>query len=587
MGRNTITTRFTADFETVTWKENETSVWSWAVSEIGNSDQTEWGTDIESFLEWCKTSGNSIIYFHNLKFDGEFIISWLLNHGYVCNNGSKGNPGKSFKTLISDMGVFFQIKIYFTTTKHVTIYDSLKLIPIPVEKIPKGFGLDIKKLDLDYGKEREKGYIPNKEELDYILNDVKIPALALEKLFEINLTKMTIAGNAMSEYKMGLGRRTFEHFYPILKFEIDQEIRTAYRGGFTYLNPIYQNKRVGSGCVIDVNSLYPYVLYEKKLPICTPKFFEGRYETDKIYELYIQRISCMFELKDGKIPTIQIKDDDRFSQTEYLESSKGCTVVLTLTNIDLKLFFENYDVECLEYLGGFKFRSITGLFEKYIDKWMGNKIEAKKNENTALYTISKIMLNGLYGKFGLNPKCRSKTPYLEDGIVKYKLENEEIRDGIYIPMAVFVTAYAREKTIRTSQAIRDYSIKKYGVDKYIYSDTDSCHTTLTPEELTQICDIDDYKLGAWKIEDEFCRAKFVRAKTYVEEIWGKDKTGYHLKITCAGLPEDCYNQVTFDNFEDGLQVTGKLAYKHVKGGVKLVETPFTINKNSLIARFRW
>jgi len=579
--------RYSADFETVTWKEGETSVWCWAVCEIGDVNNTSWGTDIESFMTWCKNADNGIVYFHNLKFDGEFILHYLLTHDFRCNNGNTGNPGKTFKTLISDMGVFFEIKIYFTKSKHITIYDSFKLIPTKVEKIPEGFGLSIQKLDLDYDKEREPGYIPNDDELAYILNDVKIPALALEKLFEIKLTKMTLAGNAMTHYREGIGRRTFEHFYPVLKFEIDQEIRRAYRGGFTYLNPIYANKRVNSGCVLDVNSLYPSVLYDKKLPICTPKFFNGKYEPDPIYDLYVQTITCMFELKPGKIPTIQIKDDPRFRPTDYLTSSNGHTVCLTLTNIDLKLFFENYDVEGLRYLNGFKFRSISGLFEKYIDKWMGLKIESKKNNNKAYYTIAKLMLNSLYGKFGLNPKCRSKSPYLHDGIVKYKLDDEEIRDGIYIPMAVFVTSYAREKTIRTSQAIRDYSLEKYGEDKYLYSDTDSCHTTLTGEELSTICDIDDYRLGAWKKENEFRRAKFIRAKTYVEEIWDDDHIKYELKITCAGLPENCYNQVTFDNFEDGLQVTGKLTYKHVIGGVKLVETPWSIKKGNLIARFKW
>lgn len=58
----------------------------------------------------------------------------------------------------------------------------------------------------------------------------------------------------------------------------------------------------------------------------------------------------------------------------------------------------------------------------------------------------------------------------------------------------FITAYAREKTIRTSQAIKDYSIKKYGVDKYCYSDTDSIHCLLDIEELKQFCEIDDFEL---------------------------------------------------------------------------------------------
>ena len=38
------------------------------------------------------------------------------------------------------------------------------------------------------------------------------------------------------------------------------------------------------------------------------------------------------------------------------------------------------------------------------------------------------------------------------------------------------------------------------------------------EELKQFCDIDDVKLGFWKHESSFTKARFVRQKTYIEEI---------------------------------------------------------------------
>ena len=82
----------------------------------------------------------------------------------------------------------------------------------------------------------------------------------------------------------------------------------------------------------------------------------------------------------------------------------------------------------------------------------------------------------------------------EDEIIHYKLSEKQEKEGIYLPIGAFITAYAREKTIRTSQAIKDYSINKYGQDLYIYSDTDSIHTLLSIEELKQFCDIDDIRL---------------------------------------------------------------------------------------------
>lgn len=105
---------------------------------------------------------------------------------------------------------------------------------------------------------------------------------------------------------------------------------------------------------------------------------------------------------------------------------------------------------------------------------------------------------------------------------------------------------------------------------YIYSDTDSIHTMLPIEELKAFCDIDDVKLGAWKNEGFAKRAKFIRQKCYLEEIDG------NIEITCAGMPKTCYKFVTWDNFKTGFTCGGKLTFKHIKGGVKLVETEFTI-----------
>ena len=55
-------------------------------------------------------------------------------------------------------------------------------------------------------------------------------------------------------------------------------------------------------------------------------------------------------------------------------------------------------------------------------------------------------------------------------------------------------------------------MSKYGVDMYIYSDTDSCHTLLPKEDLKKIVDIDDYRLGAWKIESSFIKRKICPSK---------------------------------------------------------------------------
>ena len=233
----------------------------------------------------------------------------------------------------------------------------------------------------------------------------------------------------------------------------------------------------------------------EKLPFGEPIFFEGKYKNDNVYDIYVQMLSCSFFLKKDKIPMIQIKNDRfHFKENEYLESSEGEIVVLTLTSVDLKLFFEQYEVSDLTFIAGWKFKSINGIFTDYIDKWTKRKIEASKEGNKGQRTLAKLMLNALYGKFATSLEVQNKEPYLENGIVKYRLLPEEKKKGLYIPVGAFITAYARNKTIRTSQAIKDYSIKTYGKDLYIYSDTDSIHTLLPIEELKKFCEIDDYEL---------------------------------------------------------------------------------------------
>ena len=579
--------KFTADFETNV-SETDCRVWAYALCEIGNPNNFIYGNCIDDFIKFCQNKReNYILYFHNLKFDGEYIFSYLLNNGYECIKDKKERKDKSFTTLISDTGQFYSIEIFFETKnpKHinkVTIYDSLKILNFTVEQIAKDFNLPIQKLELDYKTNREVGHILTDNEINYIRNDVEIMARALKIMFDEDLTKMTIASDALNNYKKM--NKNFNKYFPLIPYQIDKDIRKSYKGGFTYLNDCYKEKETGAGFVLDVNSLYPSVMMHEKLPFGEPLFFNGKYEKDLLYPLYIQTFSCIFKVKENKIPTIQIKNNLSFIPNEYIKSSDGDIVTLTLTNIDLELFFEHYDVCEITYHSGWKFKAIKGLFTSYIDYWSKQKIDAKKNKNDALYCISKLMLNSLYGKFGLNPDVRGKYPYLnEDGIVKYGMYPQEQRDAIYIPIASFITNYAKRKKKKKKKIIKEYTINKYGKDLYVYSDTDSIHLLeINEKELENIIDIDEYKLGAWKLESRFKKGKYIRQKCYIE--LGFDDV---LNVTVAGLPKKLAPLINFDNFNIGfttetipdekINETGKkLTFKHVKGGVLLVDTEFSI-----------
>ena len=391
--------------------------------------------------------------------------------------------------------------------------------------------------------------------------------------------------------------------------EYDESVRKSYKGGFTYLTPEYKEVDIGEGLVLDVNSLYPSVMRNCPLPYDEPIFYVGEYQPDPLYNMYVQEIVCQFELREGFIPTIQIKDgyNYRFMPTEYLTSSEGEFVTLWLTSVDLELFKKHYHVLNPSYTCGFKFKSTTGLFTEYIDKWTKVKIEATRNGNKAMRTLAKLMLNALYGKFALSPRVASKFPYYEDGVIKYRVPRDpetkkviyEMREPIYIPVGSFITAWARYKTITSAQKVKDI---------FVYADTDSLHLKLKlPPELSRMSnkeleqlttkdlqrygvplpddfEVDPVALGAWKIESRFTRARFIRQKCYIEdwnppETWDtEDYDPKLLNITCAGMPSRCYPYVTWENFHEGASYGGKLLPSHVKGGIVLKEIEFTIKK---------
>lgn len=573
---------FVGDFETTT-DINDCRVWAYSIAKLYDDEFFEYGNNIDDFFKWCEKGNSKVIYFHNLKFDGEFIFFYLLQNGFKFIKDKKEKQDKTFTCLISDMSQFYQIEVYFKVQKHrvkkITFLDSMKIFNFSVDKIAKSFNLPISKLKIDYDMYRPVGYQLNQDEIDYIKNDVKIVAMALRFMYDNGFTKMTIGSNALSFYKEMLGNR-FNNYFPELDKAIDDTIRPSYKGGFTYLNPIHKDEIIEDIKILDVNSLYPSVLYYESMPIGDPIYFEGQYKEDELYNLYIQGISCKFKIKNGKIPSIQIKKNFLFKQNEYLESSHDEIVNLWLTSIDLKLFFEQYNVDDIIYIGGYKFKSQKGLFNNYIEHFTNLKIESKKKGDKVMYMIAKLFLNSLYGKFASSLTAQPRYPEIkEDGTMHYPLMEREEARGVYLPVGAFVTAYARYKTITTSQKIKDFSREKYGKDMYIYSDTDSIHTTLPIEDCKKIIEIDSYRLGAWDYERHCKRGKYIRQKCYIDEL---DDGTY--KITCAGMTERCKTDdngnpiININNFKEGLKVDRKLVFKHVKNGVVLIPTTFEIKK---------
>lgn len=563
--------KYVADFETTSSSQYEidghTRVWAVAVMEIETEELVLLSNNIDDFFAWClrdnREHKTKEIYFHNLKFDGPFIIDWLFKNGFTHSKERKLQE-MEFSTLITNTGIWYNITICFkrfgTRGNFVKIFDSMKKLPMSEERIAKSFNLDVQKGSIDYDRYRPIDYELEDYEKEYIISDVRIVAKALKIQFNQGLTKMTIGSDALHNFKERLGNKNFKYAFPVLDNTIDSDLRLSYKGGWTYLKPEYAGKVIKNVLSYDVNSLYPSVMLSPHLlPFGEPIYFKGKYKNDKVYPLYIQYITCRFEIKKDHLPMIQMKNNWLFKSTEYLTSSGDEVVNLALTSVDLKLFLDHYNVYDLEYLEGYKFMGFTGVFDDYINYWY----EIKNTSKDGIRELAKLMLNSLYGKFGTNPRVISYIPTYIDGEVKYLVGDEEVKNSVYVAMASFITAYARNKTIRSAQKLYKH---------FVYADTDSLKLiNITHEEVCKIIDVDNEKIGAWGYEGLSDFGKFLKPKTYLLSTDGK------LDIKVAGLSKDGRDNITLENFELGYRSSNtSFKAKKVSGGVVLEKRVFTI-----------
>lgn len=198
---------YMADFETTT-REDDCRVWAWACVDLAEPEDSIVDNDIKSFISFISRT-NCTCYFHNLKFDGSFILSHLFRAGYEHVIQKKGRGGKleplepgQISTCISDMGQWYTMKVCWRGTEKTTEFrDSAKLIPLPVEDIPKAYGLPNTKLTIDYKDDREEGHILTEEEIAYVKEDVIIVAKAINIMRQQGQKKLTAAANALYDFQ--------------------------------------------------------------------------------------------------------------------------------------------------------------------------------------------------------------------------------------------------------------------------------------------------------------------------------------------------------------------------------------------------
>ena len=554
---------YVADFETSHETRNGVEyawVWCAGYSRLFNEHIERQGT-INEFVKSLMINKSKKVYFHNLKFDGQFLLSYFLNKGYTwCENFTDENQ---LNYIIDNSGTFYSLQVSFKNKKgqikRITFLDSLKIYPYSLATVAKQFGFEEQKGKMDYDELRYPNHKLTQSEIEYFRKDIVILRKAMEQAYLKDIKKMTIGANALYEYKTIIGKNNFDRIFPKLPNNVDEYLRNAYKGGCCMVGEKYQNV-IADTYSYDINSMYPSQLKYQKLPFGVPHYFTGKYSGDK---LYVQHLKASFNIKNKKLPCIQLKHTRIFQDNEWI---KNCNyqMELYLTNIDLDLFFDNYDVYDLEYIDGYEFESIRGLFSEYIDKWYNIKMNTHDKGERA---FAKLFLNNIYGKFGTNPHRKSGRFGLINGVVKKVETIDEDVDTVYLPIAIFTTSYARAMLIKNAQT---------QFDDFMYCDTDSIHFNKPAKYLK----IDNHKLGFFKYEYKGV-GKHLKQKTYIvhETEDGEGNPIDVWNVTCAGLNKDVLQKenikVDFEMFKLGAKFN-KLKMKKVIGGCYLSKEEHTI-----------
>ena len=599
------------DFETTVYEgQTYTEVWASALVELNTEDVIIHHSIHDCFKYLESLDCDCIVYYHNLKFDGSFWLSYLIkdlempqatetftdeegiNHTRFIKMGDMKN--NTFSYSIAEKGLWYSVKIKTKAGNYIELRDSLKLIPFSVKEIGKSFETKHKKLDMEYEGYRFAGCEITEKEKQYIANDVLVVKEALEIMFSEGHTKLTIGSCCLSEFKQGFGREYDLNFPKLEQMELnkdiygsetaDEYIRKSYRGAWCYLVEGAENTVFKNGLTADVNSLYPSVMHSDSgnyYAVHNPHFWTGNYIPEEATKFenryYFVRVKTCFYLKDGYLPFIQIKNSKYYSSKEsletsdfynpldnsyhrYMEDNEGNILdsrqEMTLTMTDLKLIQEHYDLVDFEILDGCWFYAEKKLFDGYINKYK----EIKQNSKGAKRTLAKLYLNNLYGKLATNPKSNYKVALMkEDGVIGFYDEPDNSQKAGYIAIGSAITSYAREFTIRTAQK----NFHGYGKRGFKYADTDSIHCDLTPEELIDV-PIHESDFNHWKLESYWDKAIFVRQKTYIEHVTHEDGKAvehpYHL-VKGASIPKRCNELITLNlDMQDNKELYNKKEY---------------------------
>lgn len=424
-----------------------------------------WGDDcseqLVNYLE--KQEQKYLIYAHNGgKFDFHFL------HKYI------DNPILIINTRIVECKLW-----------HHTLRDSFAILPVSLKSYKPTHGP--RKQEIDYAlMEREVREKHKPEILDYLHYDcLTLLDLVMRFIDEFG-PQMTIGGTAMRELRK-------VHRFIKQGMKHDEAFRPFYQGGRV---EVFESGILeGPWKLYDVNSMYPSVMRNSLHPV------NGSFEwTNRLPDNFDRPFFAVIEAENnGALPSLTDEGNLTFNKSSGL--FKVCSHELEVAL--------QYNLVKIDKVHEVYISSDNIVFEEFVDKFFALRLQAKADEDAALDLFYKLILNSAYGRTGINPHNFSDwvihRDYGEDHDLDsegYRLSSDheyielweraaEVKESQFCDVAIAssITSASRAKLLQGIQS----SIRP------IYCDTDSI-----------ICqgftgDMDEKRLGAWKLEKE---AKF-------------------------------------------------------------------------------
>ena len=323
-----------ADFETNTYKfhTTKTAVNIWGLKGITNkgNDFTCWDVGIETFIDRItKFKNNTIIYFHNLSWDGEFILHHLTSYKdwTIYNDYQKIKTTKIIKMFYQN-GKIYEIKLVFNEKKSIIIRCSFVLLLTSVSGLGQilnkhkkpgikwydywcyeknnetsrwikhrrlknypGEKFEIFRSKKEFIEKNKKFHKENKDcecYLCYMLTDIDIVYLYFKKFTENKEIKISLtasstslktfasyvrkSGDKLSQIRLfGKMDKNSEDYKRPINNKESELFLLSYCGGHTDYNTKFFNDKNRDlkidGYSYDVNSLYPSVMGNNSIAV--------------------------------------------------------------------------------------------------------------------------------------------------------------------------------------------------------------------------------------------------------------------------------------------------------------------------------